>query len=461
MLEEPGKQQEREGRSATDKWEKTEDRTEQNLEPEAENTEGVKEPESEEEEETYSFMQETVKDEQKTPQQFWAGLWKTAGRGILFGLSACLAFCALKPWAESWFGRSGVVSIPQDEEPAAEEDTQEEEPAAEEETAQPELTVDSYREMSDALYQVAATAARSVVEVEGITGEESWTGQEEDKQCVSGVIFADTGGELLIAGSSRAAEGATGIVVTFQDRVSYEAYVKKQDRNLGIAVYGVTRSLIADSTWNQIQVAVLGNSNLMGKGDTVIALGRQFGYPGGTGYGIVSSTRNRVNLADGEFTLLDTDIAAAEGGSGILFNLSGEVVGLADQEIQDDGKGNLVTSYAISGIKSYIELLSNGNAVPYLGVRGVEVDSALSSQEGIPEGIYVQEVEADSPAMQAGIQSGDVITEIAGTDISSLTGYKNALQDCTPGQEIRVRGRRQGAEGYVSVSFSVTVGSRE
>ena len=63
--------------------------------------------------------------------------------------------------------------------------------------------------------------------------------------------------------------------------------------------------------------------------------------------------------------------------------------------------------------------------------------------------------------MQAGIQSGDVITEIAGTDISSLTGYKNALQDCTPGQEIRVRGRRQGAEGYVSVSFSVTVGSRE
>ena len=143
MLEEPGKQQEREGRSATDEWEKTEDRTEQNLEPEAENTEGVKEPESEEEEETYSFMQETVKDEQKTPQQFWAGLWKTAGRGILFGLSACLAFCALKPWAESWFGRSGVVSIPQDEEPAAEEDTQEEEPAAEEETAQPELTVDS------------------------------------------------------------------------------------------------------------------------------------------------------------------------------------------------------------------------------------------------------------------------------------------------------------------------------
>ena len=211
----------------------------------------------------------------------------------------------------------------------------------------------------------------------------------------------------------------------------------------------------------QIVAATLGNSNIVGKGDPVIALGKQFGYAGGTGYGIISSVKNRVAVADGEYRLLTTDIAAAPGGSGALFNTNGEVIGIIDQKITDNESMNLVTAYAVSDLKQYIEQLSNGKAIPYLGVKGVEVPDSVAETDGIPEGIYVKEVEADSPAMKAGIQSGDVIVELNKNQISTVSGYGKRLMECEVGQQIKVKGKRQGASGYVDVEFTVTVGSKE
>ena len=85
----------------------------------------------------------------------------------------------------------------------------------------------------------------------------------------------------------------------------------------------------------------------------------------------------------------------------------------------------------------------------------------LAGEQGIPKGIYVREVEADSPAMQAGIQNGDVITEINKTDITSITGFHKQITEAGTGTQIRIKGQRRGADGYVDVTFDVTVGSKE
>ena len=163
---------------------------------------------------------------------------------------------------------------------------------------------------------------------------------------------------------------------------------------------------------------------------------------------------------NGQYRLLDTDIAGSEKGSGILFNTAGEVIGICDQsELQRDG--NLVSAYAISDIKEEIELLANGQGVPYIGVHGVVVTEKLAGEQGIPKGIYVREVEADSPAMQAGIQNGDVITEINKTDITGITGLHKQIAEAGTGTQIRIKGQRRGADGYVDVTFDVTVGSKE
>ena len=71
----------------------------------------------------------------------------------------------------------------------------------------------------------------------------------------------------------------------------------------------------------------------------------------------------------------------------------------------------------------------------------------LAGEQGIPKGIYVREVEADSPAMQAGIQNGDVITEINKTDIIGIAGFHKQIAEAGTGTQIRIKGQRRGADG--------------
>ena len=68
----------------------------------------------------------------------------------------------------------------------------------------------------------------------------------------------------------------------------------------------------------------------------MIAVGKQFGYSNGIGFGTVASTRNYADVADGEYRLICTDIAAAENGTGILVNLDGQVVAVIDQTISEE-----------------------------------------------------------------------------------------------------------------------------
>ena len=240
----------------------------------------------------------------------------------------------------------------------------------------------------------------------------------------------------------------------------YRKSVKKKDESLGFAIYAVSGSSIEQSTWTQISTAKLGSSNSVQKGDAVAVLGKPFGYAGAVGFGTIANSRNELDADDGSYQLLCTDIGAAEDGTGVIVNLSGEVVGIIDQSISDNSSKRLVTGYGISGLKSEIELLSNGQAVPYVGIRGLDVTAEIEAQ-GIPNGVYVQTVEPDSPAMAAGIQSGDIITEAAGKKISSLAVYQSVMRDQKSGSKIRLKGQRQGSGGYVDISFDVTVGSKE
>lgn len=414
------------------------------------------EPEKEEkDEESYSFLQETFKDEQKKPGRIVGGLFKTAVKGLVFGVVACVAFAVCRPWAESAFTKKQEkVTIPGDEE---EDMAEEPEQEAEE---QKEFTVENYREMQKSLTEVATEAEKCVVTVE-MSKEHTDLESQEEQSSVSGVIIWKSWSEILIAAPARILEGEGNISVVFCDHRSYAASLKKEDKNSQLAIFSVGTSSVKDVTKNQIKEAVLGNSNLMGKGMPVITLGNQFGYVDGSGYGIISSTGNYISSADRQYRLLTTDISAADNGSSILFNIDGEVIGIADQVVTGRESRNLVTGYAISGIKEIIELLSNGNGVPYLGIWGVEVTEEIAETQGIPRGVYVKEIEADSPAMDAGIQNGDVIVKMAGKDIQTLYEYQNQLSKRKTGEEIKMTIQRMGTEEYVEVPFKVTVGNKE
>ena len=412
------------------------------------------------EEEEYSFLQEIIKDEAGDQAKWKYDVLRRIQLGLIFGLVACFTFFACKPWVEKRFEENPTeVTIPQDEQQEENQTQQEEEQVQEQKTV---LTTETYQEMLNNLKQVSGEVRKSVVEIQGAVTEEEFSKDQEDKEkSISGMIVADNGQELLILAGELPVKDAKIIRVTFSGDSQCDAILKSRDAGLGLCVYAVQRKNIADDVWAQIETATLGGSKVVSEGDTVIAVGKLYGCDTIAGYGVIESGENYLDKADGQYQTIYTDVAGDISGSGVLVNIRGEVIGIINTSVRTDDQTNKISGYGISDIKDVIELLSNGKNVPYLGVSGVEVSSEMQGR-GIPQGVYVKEVDAGSPAMAAGIQSGDIITNIADTDIINLLGYHNTLMKQNVGDKILVRGKRQGTGGeYVDIDFGVTVGYKQ
>ena len=156
------------------------------------------EPGKKTEKSEYSFMQETIKDENSRGKKCRKDLLRMAGLGVVFGVCACISFSALKPWLDKKFpGDSQEVVIPKEKE----EDNTEEKKADTSNNTEQTLDIDNYRELQKAMNDVATEAGKSVVEIIGVSGEQDWTDESYDnKNSVSGLIIANNGQELLVYG---------------------------------------------------------------------------------------------------------------------------------------------------------------------------------------------------------------------------------------------------------------------
>lgn len=410
--------------------------------------------------EEYSFLQEVIKDETVSARRLKVSILRLLGSGVVFGLAASVVFCTFAPWFEAHFNNNPAqVEIPKDEEEQQPEEEQaEEEKEEEKEKEEKESEEESYRRMLQTLNTEAVRAKRGIVSVGKAADEEKK--EEEPAGVTTGIFVADNGRELLILSDIVTVKKGEHIVVTFPDGSAHEASEKMRDPNLGMCIYAVLREKLDKDTWSGIETAKLGNSNLVKSGEAVIILGRPYGTDEAAGYGVITVDEEFIELADGIFSLISTNIAGNNKGSGAIFNRHGQLIGVISQQVLGMAGNERVVGYGISDIKSIIELLSNGSAIPYTGICGMDVTEELN-EKGMPQGIYVKEVEPDSPAMAAGIQSGDVIIGIDGQNMVSLSNYHSILVRKEVGTQLMLQGCRQGAgDEYVDIDFNVTVGSR-
>ena len=413
----------------------------------------------------FSFLQETIKSEPFTKKELFYMLFRLLIAGVIFGAIAGFTFGAVK----SWNGKSEnpQIVIPKDEEeqtPEIEDETEgvgeiEVEVEEEEEVEQRvKLDLENYRELSLVLNQIATDIDKSIVEIKSPAINAEWIGEFYDTQPgVSGVIFNNTDTEFFILSSSIGLETQEEFLITFCDGTSVRGTLCQRDVNMELMVLMVSKSEIEENTLLKLKESTLGNSNVLSRGTTVIAAGRPFGYEG-IAYGMLSSVKNKIAVTDGEYKLLSTDIVGAKNGNAILFNLNGEVIGVVNQRLTGGANQAVMSALAISNIKAEIEMLSNEKPIPYIGIKGTQVSEKIADEQGMPQGIYVKDVEQNSPALQAGIKSGDVVIEISGTDILTMSDYRSKLLEYSEGNVIRLTIMRRGAEEYVDIVLSITVG---
>jgi 2-alkenal reductase len=208
-----------------------------------------------------------------------------------------------------------------------------------------------------------------------------------------------------------------------------------------------------------------GDSDRLVLGETVVALGTAlFEFRNSVTVGVVSGLQRRW-LREGVFMedLIQTDAMVNAGNSGgPLVNLAGEVVGINSTVVRTVGDVTTVTgvSFAISSrtmqpvVQSIIDRGSYPR--PYFGIDHQDLDSEMLVEQRLPleHGARVLRVYGDSPAAKAGIQAGDVVLRIGGSDVTETTPFINALSRVGVNDRLDVQVWREGR--ILNTSVQVT-----
>lgn len=424
------------------------------------------------------FMSERIKERPVNKKKLLKRTIITASMALIFGLIACLTFLVLEPVFNNWLypeEEPEIIELPDTTEEMLPEDMlTEQEIMTEEETSVRleeeqieqilsgvQLDLEDYKQIYESLASLANEAEKAVVTVAGVTMDEDWFNNPyENKGVTSGIIIADNGRELLVLADKTVVENGQRIVVAFADGTQAQAELKQSDGNTGLAVVAIPLADIPVQTREGIEYANLGNSiskSLVGA--PVIAVGSPLGNAGSVCHGVVTSMGNPVNTDDANYNLLTTDIYGSPSASGVLVNLQGQIIGIINNSYNNSDTKNLVSALGISDLKRIIEKLSNGQKIAYLGIQGTDVTAEAEQSLGVPRGAYVTGITMDSPAMNCGIQSGDVITGIGEKDIVKYSDLTEALLNTEPETTVTITVQRQSAGEYQPMELEVEVGT--
>ena len=248
-------------------------------------------------------------------------------------------------------------------------------------------------------------------------------------------LIATADGHILT--NSHVIEGAQELEVVLTDGRRLPARVVGSDAEADLAVIKVEAS--------NLPVAPLGDSDKLKVGDTVIAVGHALALPGGptVTQGIVSALDRSIRESNGALlrNLIQTDAAINPGNSGgALLDAAGNVVGV-NTAIAGEAQ-NIGFAIAITPARSILEqLITTGKVTrPLLGVEMAPVTPALATEQNldVQSGALIVLVVPGSPAEQAGVRVGDVITRINGTEIDDPNDASNAIGTHQPGDEVDI-----------------------
>lgn len=426
-----------------------------------------------EEKREFTFISEQIKKKPFYRKKWFMNSAAGIGLAVLFGGTAGITFALVKPWAERQFGEPGTPQQIVIEQEESESETEAVRQTAQAETEQTEskepetvieekeLEISDYEELYQKLYQVGNSVMDSVVMVTMESGDMDWTTEAVGSQVrMSGLIFAENNQNYYILTGTSGLSSTGQITVEFCDDSQVAGSIQSQDTVTGCAVVTVPVSDVSTSTKEAISTATLGSSVAKEQGTPVISIGSTQDNGHSMAFGMISSVA-KTAVTDSQYTVMTTDIAGNGSESGILADLEGNIIGVISQSVGQTADSATITAIGISDMKYMMEAMSNGESIPYLGITGYEISETISKQYAVPQGLYIKEVAADSPAMYAGIQVGiDILTEIDGQEIKTMEDYVNQLRSCEPGQTVKLKLKRRGLDGYVELEVEVTLANK-
>ena len=347
-------------------------------------------------------------------------------------------------------------------------------------------TVDVSGVVEDAMPSVVAITSTTFVESSsndiydfyfgnGYGNSNSGKQKQEQQAAGSGFIVDQNNNELLIVTNNHVVEGADKLAIQFygqKNKETVKGTIKGTNDKLDVAVVSVNMKDIPSKIKSGIKKATLGDSNQIKVGNGAVAIGNALGFGQSVTAGVISAVNREVEIENKKMTLIQTDAPINGGNSGgALLNAKGEVIGINVAKYSSSGSSGSVEGMGfaipITSVKNEISKLEKQKSRQkqsesekgYLGITPQTVDEQAVQQYSMPEGVYVRDVVDGSGADKAGIEAGDVITEVDGKTIESTEDLTSTLDYYKAGETVKVKVAVRD-KGYKTETVKVTLGKQ-
>jgi len=311
-------------------------------------------------------------------------------------------------------------------------------------------------DIETAITQSVQKVGPAVVTVIGtIPGQMTFFGMTGDQTVSGSGFFISEQGYILT--NNHVVEGTKEVKIVLSDGTDQTASI------VGTDIYSDIAVLKTDGTVPAI--ASLGNSDKLDPGESVIAIGSPLGnFKNTVTVGVVSATGRSIDTGNGYQIedLIQTDAAINHGNSGgPLVDLAGEVIGINTLVVRNTNSGDVAeglgfaipvnTAQAIAQ-----QIIQQGYfARPYIGISFQPINPNIAARYNLSAqwGVYITKVEGGSPASAAGLQQGDIITQVGDVTLDETQSYVNALFTFNPGDQINLTVMRNGKEVQVQITL--------
>ena len=298
------------------------------------------------------------------------------------------------------------------------------------------------------------SARPSVVNISGektvASQSNSQMGRHDDGRRVNGMgtgVVIDPRGYIVT--NHHVVNGVHKIQVSLADGEECSAKLIQHDEDTDLAIIKI-------DTADPLPVIKIGRSSDLMLGETVIAIGNAYGYPGTVTEGIISELHRPVQVSDAQFynDLIQTDASINPGNSGgPLLNIDGEMIGI-NVAVRAGAQGIGFAIPVDQALKVVAELLAaSGKETTWHGLRLSDAEDGIEAVIGsVTEG---------SPAAESGLQPGDVVIDVDDMTIERAIDFHRAMLERRPGEKVGVTVLRDDESVDVEMELvQVKTGSR-
>lgn len=312
-------------------------------------------------------------------------------------------------------------------------------------------------DVETAITQAVQKVGPAVVTIVGtIPGQMTFFGQTGDQTVSGSGFFISDEGYILT--NNHVVEGTKEVSIILSDGREEKAALVGTDPYSDIAILKTEGAVPS--------VAVLGNSDLLNSGESVIAIGSPLGdFKNTVTVGVVSGTGRSIDTGQGYQVegLIQTDAAINQGNSGgPLVNLAGEVIGVNNMIVRGSASGAVAEGLGFAIPVNTAQAVANQIVAqgyfsrPFMGISYQAISPDIAANYNLPVqwGVYVTKVAAESPASKAGLQADDIIISLNNVKMDETHNYLNVLYTYKPGDLVTLGVMRDGKE----ITIQITLG---